>query len=85
METWINMYTIEEWPYVIRELTKLTQAEKDDIMKMQVPQLLDLVRSEWPGREKVVFPEGYHGMTVETMRERVIDNLRLTVHELKNM
>ena len=52
---------------------------------MEIAELLELVRKEWPERVKIIFAPGYDGMLVEKMRARVINKLRLGYEELKAM
>ena len=83
--SWLTQFTVDEWIIVARQLTRMSEEEKVKIRKMEIPDLLDLVRSEWPQREKVVFPDGRDGMMVEDMRERTINYLRLTTKELQDL
>jgi hypothetical protein len=84
-ETWMGRFKLDAWPTVAHLVTEMTPYERAKIRKMEVPELLDFVRSEWPDREKVVFPDGYDGMMVHEMRERTINSLRLTIKELEDL
>ena len=83
--TWTRKFTTEDWPRVAWELTRLTADEKAKINSMEIAELLEFVRKEWPDRVKIIFPPGYDGMLVEKMRKRVINKLRLGYEELKAM
>ena len=83
--TWTKKFTVEHWPRVAWELTRLTADEKAKINSMEIAELLEFVRKEWPERVKIIFPPGYDGMLVEKMRARVINKLRLSYEELKAM
>ena len=83
--TWTRKFTTEDWPRVAWELTRLTADEKAKINSMEIAELLEFVRKEWPDRVKIIFPPGYDGMLVDKMRKRVINKLRLGYEELKAM
>lgn len=83
--SWVGQFLVEEWIIVARQLTRMSEDEKMKIRGMEIPQLLDFVRAEWPEREKIVFPDGFDGMMVEDMRERTINQLRLTTEELLDL
>lgn len=80
--TWQKI-TLADLPHVAWYVTRLSQSEMDDINKEEIPELVDRVRLEWPSRMAEVFPGGYDGMMVKTMRERVINRLRLDKDELR--
>ena len=75
--TW-NKFSLKELPLVVFKHTQLTRAEQEKIDNMEIPQLLDKVRQECPEREHLLFPRGFDGMEVSTMRRRVKNQLRLT-------
>ena len=83
--TWTQKFSVENWPRVAWELTRLTADEKTKINSMEIAEMLEFVRKEWPERVKIIFPPGYDGMLVEKMRARVINKLRLSYEELKAM
>lgn len=85
MTTWSKKYTVDKWPLVVYKHTRLTNEEEDRIDTLEIPQLLDMVRKECPDRENVLFPSGYDGMEVATMRRRLKNQLRLDLDELTEL
>ena len=82
--TW-NKFTLKELPLVVFKHTQLTRDEQEEIDSMEIPQLLDRVRSECPERENLLFPKGFDGMEVSTMRRRLKNQLRLNMEELTEL
>ena len=80
--TWFN---VKDWPLVVLKHTQLTIDEEAEIDTMEIPELLDQVRKECPERENIIFPSGYDGMEVATMRRRVKNQLRLDLDELTEL
>ena len=85
LSTWMQGFKVPEWPLVVVKHTQLTRDEEAEIDDMEIPQLLDLVRKECPEREDIIFPSGYDGMEVATMRRRVKNQLRLDLDELTEL
>lgn len=84
-ETWRKRFNVKDWPLVVLKHTQLTIDEEAEIDTMEIPELLDQVRKECPERESIIFPSGYDGMEVATMRRRVKNQLRLDLDELTEL
>ena len=84
-KTWNDRYKVEQWPLVAYKHTRLTEEEEARIDTLEIPQLLDMVRKECPDRENVLFPSGYDGLEVATMRRRLKNQLRLDLTELTEL
>lgn len=85
ISTWVDQVSVKAWPRVAWEHTRLTEAEKDKINNMEIIDLYDYVKKEYPERVKKIFPNGYDGMTKTRMQRRVINLLRLHYDELVQM
>ena len=85
LSTWKQEFKVKDWPLIAVKHTQLTSDEEAEIDQMEIPQLLDIVRKECPEREGIIFPSGYDGMQVATMRRRVKNQLRLDLDELTEM
>lgn len=85
INTWKTKVSVENWPRVAWEFTRLTEEEKEKINQMEIIELYEFVKKERPERVKKIFPNGYDGMTKARMQKRVINLLRLHYDELVAM